>query len=714
MPIRREVILPAADPLVAWRRIALDKQLPAPRFPSGIRAPSVALLCALLALAVVSAVYLGMFHGRVIPQAVVDSQDRLVTSLARGLNATVTSGVEEMEAAVKQVQPGGDPAALLATAAGGGTAWAGAAVLDAGDRRPVAARGEPVPVANVPQDVPRTTVTPLIQGAEPRALIVAPLPDGRLLAGMTSLRVRPLRLAPNAGQSVLVGLPSGESAVVQGTPPAGGPAGEVIKRTLAETREGRAVRSTGGPPGSALLVVAAPVGSLGVAVASTVSAPVIDVGSRWKGLLPAAGLIVAALLAYRVARRVLVRPVRRLLDRAKAHACGDRGPQPKIKGPSEVRRIGAALDDRARPRGVPAVVLLLGIPAVIFGWSGALGYAFAGGPVPVPAQVVLDSENQVAAATAALGQSLDGGLRQATVATAQSAQTAPPQLGPALDRLVQSDGRYRGAYVTDPEGRVVAAAGREPLRQEEKLPKESGVRLANTGGRLPVIYAYAHRQDGHSVVVEFDVPRLADLLRRADGRVRVVDTELRTILDTEGFRAFQPLAGGEAREAATTAVQGRSGAKIAGRALVAGTPLAEPSSAAGLRWSVVAEQAVGDLALPVNSLRRASLVLGGAAAFLAVVALGWHYFVLLVPLRRLAAAADRMADGDTETVISPHRPDEIGAIASCLEICRQVRVHGPARLGGAERLRGSVSQPTMVMRRPPNRRKTGARRVGRR
>ncbi|WP_173158974.1 HAMP domain-containing protein [Phytohabitans suffuscus] len=708
------MILPAADPLVAWRRIALDKQLPAPRFPSGIRAPSVALLCALLVLAVVCAVYLGMFHGRVIPQAVVDSQNRLVTGLARGLNATVTTGVEEMEAAAGQVPPGGDPAAVLATAGGGGTAWAGAAVLDATSRQPVAARGEPVPVANVPQDVPRTTVTPLIQGAEPRALIVAPLPDGRLLAGMTSLRVRPLRLAPNSSQSVLVGLSSGESTVVQGTPPAGGEAGDVIKQALAEAREGRAVRSTGGPPGSALLVVAAPVGSLGIAVASTVAAPVVELGSPWKGLAPAAGLVVAALLAYLVARRALVRPVRRLLLRAKADACGDPEPRPRIKGPAEVRRIAAALDDRARPRGVPAVMLLLGVPAIVLGWSGALGYAFAGGPVPVPAQVVLDSENQVTAATVALGEALDGGLREATIAAAQGAQTAPAQLTPALDRLVSGDDRYRGAYVTDPEGQVVTAAGRDPLREAEKLPRESGVRLANTGGRLPVIYAYAHRPDGHSVVVEFDVPQLADLLRRADGRVRVVDSELRTILDTEGFLAFQPLAGGEAREAATAALQGRTAARVAGRALVAGTPLAEPGSAAGLRWSVVAEQAVGDLALPANGLRRASLVLGGAAAFLAVAALGWHYFVLLLPLRRVAAAADRLADGDTETVISPHRPDEIGAIASCLEICRQARVHGPTRLGGAERLRGTGAPPTVVVRRPPNRRQAGARRAGRR
>jgi hypothetical protein len=76
---------------------------------------------------------------------------------------------------------------------------------------------------------------------------------------------------------------------------------------------------------------------------------------------------------------------------------------------------------------------------------------------------------------------------------------------------------------------------------------------------------------------------------------------------------------------------------------------------------------------------------------------GWHYFVLLVPLRRLAADADRLVAGDSGTVISPCRPDEIGAVAVCLEVSRQGMRHGPARLGGAVRLRGTETDQTMVM-----------------
>jgi HAMP domain-containing protein len=712
MPKRREVIQPAVDPLVAWRRIALDKQLPTPRFPGGVRAPSAALLCGLLALAGVCGVYLGMFSGRVIPQAVIDSQDRLVTGLARSMNAAVTEGVGQIEAAVAGYQPGGDPAALLASATGGGTTWAGTAILDVGTRQPVAARGAALPIANVPPEVAGTTVTPLIQGAQPQALIVAPLPDGRLIAGAAVLRMRQLRLAPDARQAVLVGLPTGENTVVQGQVPA---ADGLIRDALAETVDGPAVRASGGgAAGSALLVVAAPVGSLGLAVATTVSAPVIDVGSRTKGVLPAAGLVVAAVLAYLIAHTALVRPVRRLLARAKDDACGATGPRPRVTGPAEVRRIDAALADRPKPRGIPAAVALLGAAAIVLGWSGAIGYAFTRDPVEVPSQVVLDAENQVAAATEALGDTLDGGLRQLTVAAAGTAQTAPDRLGPVLDGLVEDESRYRGAYVTNAEGAVVATAGRPPLRLEGPMPRENGIRLANTGGRLPVVYAYANRPDGHSIVAEFDIPRLADLLRRADGRVRVVDAELRTILDTEGFRAFQPMVGGSSRAAATAAFAGRTEAAISGTDLVAGTPLATPSSTAGLNWSVVAQQPVGELELPANGLRRASLVLGGAAGGLALLALGWHYFVLLRPLRRLAATADRLADGDTDQVISPHRPDEIGAIASCLEICRQVRVHGPARLGGAVRLRGALAHPTVVVRRPPTQRRPGRRRARRR
>jgi hypothetical protein len=47
-----------------------------------------------------------------------------------------------------------------------------------------------------------------------------------------------------------------------------------------------------------------------------------------------------------------------------------------------------------------------------------------------------------------------------------------------------------------------------------------------------------------------------------------------------------------------------------------------------------------------------------------------------------------MTKGSLDDPISPRRHDEIGAVAACLEICRQVATHGSARLAGAIRLRG--------------------------
>jgi len=67
----------------------------------------------------------------------------------------------------------------------------------------------------------------------------------------------------------------------------------------------------------------------------------------------------------------------------------------------------------------------------------------------------------------------------------------------------------------------------------------------------------------------------------------------------------------------------------------------------------------------------------------------------------VAAAADRFRSGDARTVISPSRLDEIGAIAICLDICRQAHVDGAGRLGGVVRMRGAGSDHTAVISRIP-------------
>ena len=48
--------------------------------------------------------------------------------------------------------------------------------------------------------------------------------------------------------------------------------------------------------------------------------------------------------------------------------------------------------------------------------------------------------------------------------------------------------------------------------------------------------------------------------------------------------------------------------------------------------------------------------------------------------------------------------DEVGAVAMCLEICRQARVHGAERLAGAVRLRGGSADHTTVLSRVPEQR----------
>ncbi|MEK8108260.1 hypothetical protein NKG94_31310 [Micromonospora sp. M12] len=56
-----------------------------------------------------------------------------------------------------------------------------------------------------------------------------------------------------------------------------------------------------------------------------------------------------------------------------------------------------------------------------------------------------------------------------------------------------------------------------------------------------------------------------------------------------------------------------------------------------------------------------------------------------------------MSDGTVELPVPPQRHDDIGAIAMCLEICRQVRHTGSARFGGALRMRGAGLDRTTVL-----------------
>jgi hypothetical protein len=98
--------------------------------------------------------------------------------------------------------------------------------------------------------------------------------------------------------------------------------------------------------------------------------------------------------------------------------------------------------------------------------------------------------------------------------------------------------------------------------------------------------------------------------------------------------------------------------------------------------------------------------MAAAVVAILVVTLVWQYYIFVQPLRRLAAASDRIVGGDFDEPVTPQRHDDVGAVAMCLEICRQVRHAGSARFGGAVRLRGSAANFTAVLPRPriPNQR----------
>jgi hypothetical protein len=706
------VARPRASNTQAWRRISLERQLLNPRFPAGVAAPSMVCAVTLVLLAGFTAVLLGQAGNHPVPLAVVDSQEQLVDAVARSLRATAAVERSELAALAEASQPGGGDQ-LLAAVNAGATDWLGTAVLDQSGGL-VAARGQLIPATAVPADVDDVTAAPIRgPGGDVQLLTVVPLAGGQLLAATSAVKPRQLRLPPEGGQTLLLAV-SGEGLLHnQGTPLAPDDPATLLATDVAnDTVGGQVASAIGRPAGSAdsPVVTAAPVGDLGIAVVSVARVPA-DPSSPLQGLIPGGSLFVLAVLVLLLLRAGLVRPVQRLQQRAITFAAGS-AVRPGRLGIAEVRRISRALHvsvartwGLTRPRtsrwpGVPAVVMVVVAVLAVGGWAGALVVRFADVARDLPAQIVDDTQNQVDGAAEAVDASLLQGLTQ--LATLATGDQDPAALAPRLAELSDRDSRYRSLYVTDPAGEPVRPVGREPLRQPGPLPGGQGVTVDGTVNRVPVVYAYTALANGNGLVGEFDVRRLSGLLARVDGRLRVVDQQLRVVLDTGGYRAFERLSGEPLREAARAAqdrsVRPELRTVDGTRSLVAGAPVAGGGGTSELGWVVVSERSLGDYRLPANDLRRAAWLLALIALFVAVVPLfGWHYFVLLVPLRRLAADADRLVAGDSGTVISPCRPDEIGAVAVCLEVSRQGMRHGPARLGGAVRLRGNDTDQTMVM-----------------
>ncbi|HEX6358976.1 cache domain-containing protein [Actinophytocola sp.] len=454
-------------------------------------------------------------------------------------------------------------------------------------------------------------------------------------------------------------------------------------------------------------------GPLGLAVVSVVRAPVTDAGPGGNGMVPALALGGVAVFGFLLVRLVLIGPVRRLRKDALAIADG-RLMKTRVRRSRtrDVDRIAVAFEHcRSDLGGTPARLdkrrrmgmapwFATGITAVaVLGWSGGVLVTVGMQDVAVPDSVLSSARNQTTTATDALRRSLNDGLADLMSIASLTDRNGNVDVRSSLDELIAGQSRYRSVYLVDQAGRATSVVGREPLRTAEPLPAEPGLRLARGDAPVPVLFAQTPLPNGQALVGEFDLDHIARLLSRAPGSVRLVDNGLRTIAATDGFIAFADLSV-ELRDNAIRSGAGRPVARAqdgtAGRAVVVSAPLRGGASGA-LGWKVVAEQPVTDLALPGNELRQGAMVTALVAALLALLLFGWQYLLLIRPLRRVAEAADEIVAGRYKSVVYPQHQDQIGTIASCLEICRQAMTDGVRRLGGVRRPSGAATDVTEMI-----------------
>ncbi|WP_285608486.1 HAMP domain-containing protein [Actinokineospora globicatena] len=700
------------------RRLAA--QLPEAGFPASARSLPTVVLVLFLLLAGATAVLLDADGGGRVPDAFLDSQRQIAQGTARSIGAGANQGLADLGAAARGVTGAVDPA-LDALARD--RRWRGVAVLSGPSRSFTATRGEQVPVTAIPASVTAPTVTAsTAPGGEVLLVAVVPLTDGRLLAATSAVRLPEPSSDPLLRQSFVLTTLSG--TVVASTGPVSRKEVQGVDGSIADA--GKAATTA---PGTLLGPVAgdtqttlayarvapsASPESLDLAVVAVADGPVVGGGSRGAGLIPAAALVLIALAGWYGVRRAITGPILRVRADLLALAAGKVGTRVRGSRTDEVSRVvaaaracrekisgGPATDSHARPRRTvtarkaTAVVV---VPVLL--WAGGMLVLSRTGDVEIPPTIVASTRAQTAMATEALRRSVNDGLAD-LVAVAGTAKGADA-VKSGLEGLKVAHTRYRSLYVVNAAGEAGDPVGRPPLRTTEPPAKSAGLRQQNHAGRVPVLFAEAPLGGrGGSLVAEFDVEHIGTLLSHVPGHARVVDPDYRTIVATDGYLAFEEVTAAGLRSGVERArgsgvvgdiAEGAYGTGIVAAAAVLGGEVGR------LGWTVVTEKPATELALPVNKIRKHAQMVALLAALIALFGYGWLLFATLGPLRRVARDADQLVGGDLRSVIYPQRHDEVGTIASCLEICRQAAVDGRGRLGEVRRPHGAATDLTQVMR----------------
>ncbi|MFI9012323.1 HAMP domain-containing protein [Actinosynnema sp. NPDC053489] len=696
----------------------LQEQLPEAAFPATVRLLPAALLVLLLALAATTGVLLGADGADEVPVAFRESQQEIALGVARSIGATANQGLGEMRNAAADAA--GQPDRVL-DALTRNRKWRGAAVLAEPGRSLLASRGEQVPVQAVPPAVGDAAVTSaLAPGGEPVLLLTTALPGGRLLAATTAVRLPEPDADRVLDQSYLVTTLSGR--VIAATGPLAQDRAPDVERSVADAARA-AVTGPGvllGTPADrvqrtyahARVAPSSSPDGLDLAVVAVAAGPLHSGSSGTSGIIPAALLALLAVTGFVVVRRVVTGPVLAARADLLSLASGDLDTTIRPARTAEVASVVAAArlcSDRlngrdgdvepVRGRQVTARATAGVLAVSVFAWSAGMLVAFRPVEVDIPAGVVAGVRAQTARATDALRRSVNDGLADLSAVAAGAG--SPEALRSALERMMADQTRYRSLYLVDRSGRAGEPVGRPPLRIGEPPATAAGLRQQNHAGRVPVIFAEVPLEDGSTLVGEFDLEHLAGLLGHVPGHARLIDGDFRTISATDGFIAFEQVTDPALRDGATRAQRGDAvgdvqpgddGPGIVSAAAVLGGEVGR------LGWTVVSEKPGAELALPVNDVRRYAQLVALIAALAALFGYGWLLFSVLGPLRRVSRAADGLVRGDFTSVIYPQRHDEVGTIASCLEICRQAVTQGLDRLGEVRRPRGAATDPTQFLK----------------
>jgi HAMP domain-containing protein len=707
-----------------WRRITLRRQLPRPGFLTGVGAPSGLMMVCLILIGGAAAAYFARPAPARVPAAVRTSQADLVGEVAHRItvgaqrDADAVSGLAERYNA----DPTHNVGTLVNAAAAPDAGWRSVLIWDPASGAVLAAAGEPV-AANILADAvkARNAVGYLGPDQRGRLLHAVKLHDGRYLGAAAAMGMRHLTLEPANGQTVLFTLNAGTLIYSQGSALApDDPVRQLVSRAAlargTHTSFGQDVMRSGHT--RVPLATAAPVDGTPYKVVSVIYAARTGASASSTAAILGLALIVIALAGFLWTRLALVRPLRRLLTDAEHAACGEVGGHTRSSRLTEVAQIGAILEklrlgDAATAPRARRIRLRAGTVAAL---TSLAVVAWAAGMIMVvrdastiPRQIVADYQDHADDAANALGDVLDTGLaRLTTLAADDTAHNGGNGPGSrALSGFLRDNSRFRAVYRLDAAGHVARRAGQDPMRQGGWAGTAAGLTVDPHHGAVPVVLA--HVPDGAGqLVAEFDVDALRGVLSRIRGNVRVLDKGMHSILATGGYIAFGTVKDNGARSAAQGAFAGAAAPTqpVVQRVVTASavgdgpTPAAGPTAAGpakALGWAVVITRDAADLQLPGTHKVRLAWLLALLAITVAVLTWVWQQVVFIRPLRELARAAEQVARHEHPTPVTPERFDEIGALAICLEVCRQAQQHGDERLAGAARLRGSVEDLTVVI-----------------